>query len=241
VPATSWWGLAFVAAGEALRLLGARYYVQWFEMLALLPSLAGIALLVGGWRALRWAAPAIAFLFFMVPLPYRVEHALGAPLQSIATRASTYALQTLGLPAVAEGHVILLGESTRIGVVEACNGLGMLFMFLAYAVAVVLVVPRSWVDKLVLVLSAIPIAVAANVARITVTGWLYEVASDELAEAVYHDLAGWLMMPLALAAFYLVLTLLSNLFVMPAAPVPVNPARLATSLGPGPGPRRPSA
>ena len=179
------------------------------------PRWPGFACLSGGWRALRWAAPSIAFLFFMIPLPYRVEHALGSPLQRIATLSSTYALQTMGLPAIAEGNVILIGEETRIGVVEACNGLGMLFMFLAYAIAVVLVIRRSIPDKIFLILSAIPIAVLANVIRISATGLLYELASDQVAETVYHDLAGWLMMPLALAAFWLELTLLSHLFLEP--------------------------
>lgn len=34
--------------------------------------------------------------------------ALGGPLQRFAIVASTYALQTLGMPALAEGNIILL-------------------------------------------------------------------------------------------------------------------------------------
>jgi hypothetical protein len=64
-----------------------------------LPYLAGIALLLGGWQTLQWAWPSIAFLAFMIPLPWRVENALGPPLQFLATTASTYLLQTLGFMA----------------------------------------------------------------------------------------------------------------------------------------------
>ncbi len=209
-------GLALIAAGAVLRLLGARYFVGWLVSVSILPSLGGVALLLGGWAAFRWTWPAIAFLFFMIPLPYRVEMALGYPLQRIATLASNYSLQTLGLPAVAEGNVILL-DDVRIGVVEACNGLGMLFMFFAFAAAVVLLVQRSAAEKVVIILSAIPIAVAANVARIVLTGLLHETIGKRVADAVYHDLAGWLMMPMALGVFGLELLLLSRLFVEVAA------------------------
>ena len=212
--------LALFAAAAALKLAGSSYYLGWVDAAALLPGLAGLALLVGGWRGLRWAGPAIAFLVFMVPLPFRVEFALGAPLQRIATLASAYALQTLGLPAVAEGNTILL-DQTQIGVVEACNGLGMLFMFAAFAVGAALVLPRPLGERAVLVVSAVPIALAANVARITLTGLLHATAGSRVADAVYHDLAGWLMMPLALAALALELALLARLF--PAVEFPSAP------------------
>jgi exosortase len=138
---------------------------------------------------------------------------LGGSLQSVATAASTYALQTLGVPAVAEGNVILLTD-TRMGVVEACSGLTMLVTFFALAVGVAIVAPRGWVVKAVLVLSAAPIAVLANVVRITVTGLLFEANQSDLARVVFHDLAGWLMMPLGLTM------LLVELYTMDRAVVP---------------------
>ena len=51
---------------------------------------------------------------------------MSLPLQHLATVLSTYTLQTLGLPAQAEGNIIVLDEATIGVVVEACNGLGML-------------------------------------------------------------------------------------------------------------------
>ena len=57
------------------------------------------------------------------------------------TTASTFALQTLGLPAVAEGNVILLND-VRLGVVEACSGLRMLVIFFALSTAVALLMRR---------------------------------------------------------------------------------------------------
>jgi exosortase len=206
------WGSLLLAVGAVLQLTGARYYLPWIESISILPYLAGLTVLAGGWRALRWAAPAIGFLFFMVPLPYRLEMGLGYPLQRVATLASNYALQTLGLPAVAEGNVIHIDE-VKIGVVEACNGLGMLFTFFAFAVGTALIVRKGILDKALIVLSAVPIALAANVTRITVTGLLHVTAGSEFAEHVYHDLAGWLMMPLAVGALWVELLIFSHMFI----------------------------
>jgi exosortase len=210
------WGLALIAAGSLLGIGGARFYFGWLEGIAPLISLAGMAVLAGGLPVLRWAWPAIAFLIFMVPLPYRLETALGSPLQRAATLASTYTLQTLGLPAVAEGNIILI-DDMRIGVVEACNGLGMLLMFFAFATAFALVARRDWWDRIAILLGAAPIAFLANVARIVITGVLHRLVGGPVADAFYHDLAGWLMMPLALVAFAIELAILARLFVEPEA------------------------
>jgi exosortase len=204
----SWWGLAPLALGLALSLAGTYVSFDWLRAMALLPCLAGVCLLWGGPRALRGAWPALAFLAFMVPLPYQLEVALAQPLQRLATGASTYILQTLGFEAVSRGNIILLGQE-RIGVVEACNGLSMLVIFVALATALALVVRRPWPDRALLVASAVPIALAANVTRIVATGVLLQTVGPGLADLAFHDLAGWLMMPLALLLLGLELRLLS--------------------------------
>ena len=91
----------------------------------------------------------------MIPLPYRFEVALAGPLQRIAVISSTYLLQTFGLPAVAEGNIILLSEA-RIGIVEACSGLRMLVVFFALSSAVALVIRRPFWERAVVVASAMP-------------------------------------------------------------------------------------
>jgi exosortase len=232
------WGLLLVLAGMALELGGVRYHFGWFEGGSLMVALAGLCVLAGGWPALRWAWPAIAFLFFMIPLPYRVEAAVGAPLQAVATQASTYILQTIGLPAVAEGNIVLLKDDIRVNVAEACNGLGMLMMFFAYASAFALMIDRPMLDRVLILLSAAPIAVLANILRISVTGLLYVTAGSKWAQAVYHDLAGWLMMPLALGILWLELWLIAKLL-PEEEPGEVGGPLLPTDLI-VPRPRRPS-
>jgi exosortase len=220
-----WWGLGIVALAGLLRLVSHFLYQTWLDTGSLLICLAGVAAAGGGRRALIWAGPAILFLIFMLPLPFRVQTALGGSLQRVATAASTYALQTLGVPAVSEGNVILL-TNTRLGVLEACNGLSMLVTFFALATAVAILAPRGWPEKIVIFLSAVPIAVLANLVRITVTALLFEGSRDDLARVVFHDLAGWLMMPLALGMLFLELFVLGRLVVRVGGEVP-KPTRVA--------------
>jgi exosortase len=210
----TWWGLAILLAGVTLRLAGVHFYFVWLDPIALLPCLAGVVLLLGGWSAWRWAWPAVGFLFFMIPLPYRVEVSMAGPLQRIATISSTFLLQTIGLPAIAEGNVILLND-VELGIVEACSGLRMLVIFFALSTAVALLTNRRLGDRLIIVASAIPIALVTNVLRITVTGILHDTVGSDIANAVFHDLAGWLMMPVALGFLALELKLLSALLIEP--------------------------
>jgi len=209
----NWWGVAILAAGIALGAAGIYFFLTWFVAISLLVCLAGLAVVTGGWPALRWSAQAILFLGFMAPLPYRLQTALGGALQSLATKMSTYALLTFGVPAVSEGNVILIND-VKLGIVEACSGLGMLMTFFALSTAFALLMLKSelWL-RITVAVSAIPVAVLANVARITVTGLLYNASHDRLAHIVFHDVAGWLMMPLAVAILFLEIHVLRRLVI----------------------------
>lgn len=213
----SWWAIGLFAVGLILQCVGAFYYVRWLSSSSLVFYLGGIAVLVCGWAGLRWTAPALFFLFFMIPLPFRFENLMRQPLQRASTMASAFALQTFGLPAVTQGNIILLsdvqGQPIELGVVDACSGLKMLIVFFCLTTAFAILVKRPIGERLLILLSTIPIAMICNITRITVTGLLYATVGEKLANLVFHDLAGWLMMPMALLLLWGELWLLSVLFV----------------------------
>ena len=227
----SWWGLPLILVGLALQLAGAFFFYEWFEAVALLPLAAGSCVLLLGVRSLRWAWPAVAFLAFMLPLPYRLEGSLANPLQRVGTKIGTYALQTLGLHAVAEGNVIVI-DDIRIGVVEACSGLGMIFTFVAMSAGVAILSSRPLSDRLIILASAVPISIAVNVLRITATAIAHQVSGSTAAGMIFHDLAGWLMMPVGLAFLWLELLLLSHLWIAAEAPTTFEVGPLATLRSP---------
>ena len=209
---TDWTALIFFVASASMRLAGVYYYYGWLELLSLLPAAAGLCVLACGWPGLKWSWAAIAFLFFMLPLPYRLQAMMAAPLQRLATQASTYLLQTVGYSAVADGTTIALGD-VKIRVAHACSGLSMMLTFFALSAALALLIKRPIRDKVVILLSAIPIALVANVARVTITGICHKTFGTDVANAIFHAFAGWLMMPFALAILGLELYLLPRLLV----------------------------
>lgn len=206
------WGLLLLGIALAFRHASAYFFYEWFEQLSLVACAPGIVLLLGGWAAMKWAWPACVFLLFMVPLPYGLEIALREPLRDIGTVASTYVMQTIGLPAYAEGKVIVVND-VRIGVAEACSGLRMLMIFFALSTAVAILVDQPLWRRAIILGSAIPIALIANIARITSTGSLHAIGYSDFAESVFHDLAGWLMMVLALILLWMEILVLDRLVI----------------------------
>lgn len=214
-----------------MRAVAGSLLFHQLDAASLLVALAAINLAAGGWPLLKRTGPAVAFLVFMIPLPYELERNVGQPLKAAATTASTFMLQTLGQPAIRDGNLILIDE-VRLGVVDACSGLKMLMTFAAFSVGAVLLMNRSRFEKFMVVLGIVPIAVASNVLRITATGLSYVYFSSPKAVEFLHDLHGWLMMPVGLALLALELWVLRRLVVEPAADS--RPAAAATAPVPQP-------
>jgi exosortase len=217
-------GLGLLAALVAPRFLAGGLMFHQLDCLALLAALVAVAVAAGGWRLARAAAPAVAFLIFMVPLPYELERNVGGPHKVAATNASTYLLQTAGLPAIAEGNLILIDE-VKLGVVDACSGLKMLVTFAAFAAGAVLLLDRTRFEKLLVVMGVVPIAVAVNVLRITATGVAHTLTADKGTLNLAHDIHGWLMMPAGLGLLAAQLWALGRLVEPPQPPAtPGTPA-----------------
>jgi len=209
-------GIACLLLAAVFRVISGIFCFEWIDAVALLPCLLGIALLLGGRSALKCSWPAIAFLYFMIPMPYRMETMLSGPLQRLATLGSAFLLQSLGQPAIAEGNTIMLND-IKLGVVEACSGLRMLVTFFTFSTGVAIVIRKPWLEKMCIVLSAIPIALVTNIIRITTTGLMYQTNRD-FAQMFFHDLAGWFMMPVCLIFLGMELWLLNRLILHEGAP-----------------------
>jgi exosortase/archaeosortase family protein len=100
----------------------------------------------------------------------------------------------------------------------------MLTIFVALAVAITLVTDRPMWERMVIIASAVPIALLVNIIRITITGVLHLTVGTEVADKVFHDLAGWVMMPMALGFLYVEFQILSNLVIDegPSGPVRIG-------------------
>lgn len=197
-------GLVLLASGW----VGVDALLGW----SLVLWIGGVLWLFGGRRWFREHAKYVAFLLLAVPLPYRIERALSLPLQTIATHTSCWILQCLALPAIAEGHTIVLND-VRLEVVQACSGLRMFVGVTALAFAFLILFVRPWWYRVALLTAVLPIAILANASRIVATALLYQWFTSATARQWIHDLSGWLMILVAASLFYGLTVYLDHLFV----------------------------
>jgi len=228
-----WLGVGLMALSVLMRVVGTRFVVFTADNLSFITCILALFIVVGGLTSLRWAAAPICFLAFMYPLPGFLEDRILRPLQTFATQSSTFALQTLGVEAYRVGNKINL-DHMELGVIDQCSGLRMLTIFIALATAIAMILThRPMWERLVLVASAVPIAILVNVIRITITGLLYNLKVDsEIANHIFHNWAGYIMMPIALGLLFLVMQVLSRL-VLETSQLPMATASRGKSHGSG--------
>jgi exosortase len=199
----NWLGLALViyaALQLCIATLGAELFLA---RTAIVISIIGTVLFLGGPNRLRVMAFPLFLLFFMVPIPAIIYNQITFPLQLLATRVAEWALMTIGIPVLREGNILELAGQ-KLSVVEACSGIRSLltltFLSLVYGY---FFESKTWL-RVVLFLATIPIAIVANASRVTITGILAEY-KPELAHGLFHSFEGfviWMVSLAILAAFH---------------------------------------
>ncbi len=232
----SWLGLAVLAIWALMRWSSIYLNYPAIDRLSLVVCATGFTMLLGGWQALHWAWQSIVFLFFMLPLPAFCDEMLSQPLRSVATQVSVWVIQIF-VPATSSGSEIKLGNlGTSIEVADACSGLRMLMLFFAISVGAAMLLRREPWEKAFIIISAVPIAIIANVIRVTSTGLFYQFEMGQTANDYFHNGAGLAMMPIALLLLWAELTVMSKLFIDASMEGPVS---LAGTLGGGTARREP--
>ena len=189
VPRGSLAGLIVLIGGLGTLILGSIGAENFLMRASLIVVLGGLVLFHLGIGVLRIVFFPLAFLFFMVPLPGVVFYAVTFPLQRLAAEQAAWALDLLGVPVLLDGNVIHLSQIT-LGVTEACSGIRSLISLLASAVAwAYLMLPLGFVSA-AFVLSAIPITIFANAARVVATGLIGQWLGVEYASGFFHEFAG---------------------------------------------------
>jgi exosortase len=193
-----WPGFVLLSAGAGLTVfshwihmafqLGWRGYV-WLQGASWLTATAGWVGMILGWPRLRFLAPRLGFLVFMVPLPDAWLLTMMLALQRAVAVCSTGLLRTLGLVVCREGDVLHL-PSVTLGVAGACSGIRSLMTFFATA-AVCAVVFQLGTRRALLLLALAPVAaVATNILRVVATGLLADRWGRIWLEGAWHDALG---------------------------------------------------
>jgi exosortase len=187
--APSWWGLLPLALSTATLVVG-RLGVELMNMrVSFVLMLIGLVILLLGLQVFRILAFPLLFLFLMVPLPQSLVNLVAFPLQLIAADWAVQLLYYLRIPALREGNIIHLPETTLF-VAEACSGLRSLMALITLGVVFAYFFRKSWGERIIIVASAIPIAIVVNALRVALTGILTYRFGERAAEGAVHEFQG---------------------------------------------------
>jgi len=214
----SWAGLPLVVLSLLMLVLGELGAELFSSRVSLLILFAGLIILFQGWTFFRAVLFPLAFLILMIPIPNLIISQITFPLQLLAARLSTALLELANVPVLRKGNTIYLA-SMPLDIVEACSGIRSLLSLVTLSIIYgYLMETRTWV-RVLLVCSAVPIAVAANNFRIFGTGLLVQYGYADEAEGFYHALGGVLIFAVALIMLFAVHRVISLIWKSgPAAP-----------------------
>lgn len=181
-------------------VVGAELFLMRFSMVI---TLAGIIIYYHGFRMFKKVLVPVAYLIMMIPIPAILWNKIAFPLQLFSAKISAAAISALTIPVFREGNILHLAN-TSLEVVDACSGIRSLTSLLALTGAFAFLVHVSTVKKWILFLSAVPIAVAVNVIRLTITGAMAAWIGPETAHGFLHDMSGLIIFGAALILVYIV-------------------------------------
>lgn len=178
-------GIVLLIAGAGLHVASKVGAGLFTGCVALMLSIAGAVVCIGGYRYLRvWAFP-LLLAAFMVPKLAIVYNAATLPLQLLASRLAAGMLTACGVAVIRQGNILDV-RGHEIAVAEACSGIRYLLPLAFSTLVFARVVGARVRTALLLVVVAVPVAVLANAARVAISGY-----APRLGEGAYHEVLGW--------------------------------------------------
>ncbi len=215
---TCLWGLPILLGGLGLTVVG--FYpigTWWISQVSIPIGLFGLVLYLAGPSVMRVAWLPILYLVLAMPIPEMLYVQIALPLQNFAARGATTFLQACGVEmSVTASRLDIVGRSGTehtVTVAEACSGIRSLIAYVALGVAWAYLEYRPIWQRLVLVASAVPIAIFLNVTRVAVTCTMYVIDRPELGQDFMHEVAGMAMLVPAFLLFWLLSWLLRSLVI----------------------------
>jgi exosortase len=209
----AWWGALFMLWGVAQSFVGSLGAELFLQRSAVIITLVGMLLVLGGTRLVKELAFPLLLLPFMIPIPAVIYNRITFPLQLFASEVAEWTLSAIDIPVLRNGNVLELA-SQKLSVAEACSGirslLSLTFLSLVYSYFFDKKVWMRWA----LLISIVPVAILANAGRVTFTGILSEKVSPETAHGFFHSLEGWIIFVVAFAILLLLHAVINRVYGM---------------------------
>jgi exosortase len=207
-----WLGSLLLVFALLMRLLTIPLPIPFLGDIAFLVGLAGLFTLLSGTTGLKRYWFSFFFLIFMVPLPVALYSKIASPLQLLASRVASTAMNATGVPVLCEGNRMTLPGGLQLFVAEACSGMRQLTGFLALTTAVAYLTTRPVWYRVIIIVAALPIALSANIARVMLTGYIMHFVNPQFALGTYHILEGLLMMGFGLFLLHCLCSILDHIY-----------------------------
>lgn len=195
--------LAFLVLSLPLYTFGRAYDFISLEAAGLYLTMLALAYYLLGLRAVKEALFPFFYLGFLVPPPDWFIADITAPLRTFISWVATSGLHALGFPIMREGVTLYIAQYQLL-VEDACSGMNSIIGLTAISLFYIYITHRaSWRYATFLMLFIIPIAVVANIIRITVLVLLTYYFGDAVAQGFLHVTAGVVLFALALGLVFL--------------------------------------
>ena len=200
-PVNRWPGLALLAVSVFFGILGQMVETPMVTATALILWFGAILLICFGWDQGKRFWPPILHLGFMLPLPSTTYYTVSITLQLISAELGVWLLRLADVPVFLDGYIIDLGV-IKMHVAEACSGLRYLFPILSFSYIFAILYRGSFTMKAIMLLSAAPIAVVMNSARIAIAGLIVQYQGPEHLEGFSHFFEGWVIFLLSVLMLF---------------------------------------
>lgn len=197
----SWFGVVILSVGLALLVLGNLGAELFLSRFSLLLVIAGLVISFFGWAHQKRILFPWMFLILMIPIPVIIFNQITFPLQTLASDLATFMLRAVGIPVLRQGHIIVI-PAMPLEVAEACSGIRSLLSLTTLSIIYGYLMERSMRIRVILALSAVPIAVFANSLRIVGTGLTVQYWDPDKAEGFFHAFSGWLIFVVSLCMLF---------------------------------------
>jgi exosortase B len=195
--------IALFVFGLLCYALGRSQSFFQLEIGSQLPLLFGLTWATMGREGLRRLAVPIAFTIFLIPVPGTLLDQLLLPLKQLVSAIADNGLHALGYPIARNGVVLMIGRYDLL-IADACSGLNSMVALSGMGLIYTYVVGRrSRRHNVLLLLSVLPVAFAANVVRV-VGLLLVTYYFGDAAGRAFHSSAAWLEIALAFGGFFAV-------------------------------------
>ena len=196
-------GLVIVVLG-LLMFIVANIGAEYFTLrLSLLVVIGGLLLYLGGKEIAGGLLFPLLYLVFMIPVPYVLYYSASFPLELLASHLTSMVVSLLGIPILREGNILHL-QNITLQVVDACSGLRSLISLSALAAALAYVTQRTVVKGVILFLAAVPVAIGANILRLSITAVLASLYGERVAQGFLHQFSGLVVFAFAVISLSLI-------------------------------------